>query len=231
MADLGQALGSALRLIATADADVVAAVRATLSFSLASATLASLLGVPLGTALALVPFRGRGLVVAAFDSLLAVPTVVVGLAVYAALSRQGPAGGLGLLFTPWAVVAGQTLLILPIVVSLSRSAIAAVDPIFAETARTLGAGSWRTAGAVLREALPGVQGACGTALGRAIGEVGVSMMLGGNIAGFTRTMTTVIALETSKGEFELALALGIVLLAAAFAVNAAVRATRREDGP
>lgn len=226
MSELGSAFGAALRLLLTADPDVMAAVRATVSFSLASATLASLLGVPAGAVLALVPFRGRGLLVAAADSLLAVPTVVVGLAVYAALSRQGPLGDLGLLFTPWAVVAGQTLLILPIVVSLSRSAIAAVDPLYAETARTLGAGPWRSAAAVLREARPGVQGACGTALGRAIGEVGVSMMLGGNIAGFTRTMTTVIALETSKGEFELALALGIALLAAAFAVNAAVRATR-----
>ena len=231
MSDLGQALGSALRLIVTADADVVAAVRATLSFSIASTTLASLIGVPLGAFLALRPFWGRRFVVAAFDSLLAVPTVVIGLAVYAALSRQGPLGSMGLLFTPWAIVAGQTLLILPIVVSLSRSAIASVDPIFAETARTLGGGPWRTGGAVIREALPGVRAACGTALGRAIGEVGVSMMLGGNIAGFTRTMTTVIALETSKGEFELALALGIVLLGAAFAVNAAVRSTRREAGP
>jgi len=225
--ELLQALGAALRLIVTADADVVAAVRATLSFSLASATFASLLGVPLGAFLALKPFRGRRFVVAAFDSLLAVPTVVVGLAVYAALSRQGPLGELGLLFTPWAIIAGQTLLILPIVVSLSRSAVAAVDPIFAETARTLGGGPGQTAAAVVREALPGVHSACGTALGRAIGEVGVSMMLGGNIAGFTRTMTTVIALETSKGEFELALALGIVLLAAAFAGNAAVRWPRR----
>ncbi len=231
MSDLAHALASALRMIVTADPDVIAAVKATLSFSLASTTLASLLGVPLGAALALVPFRGRKLVIAAFDSLLAVPTVVVGLAVYAALSRQGPLGGMGLLFTPWAIVTGQTLLILPIVVSLSRSAIASVEPIFAETALTLGAGPWRTATAVVHEAIPGVRAACGTALGRAIGEVGVSMMLGGNIAGFTRTMTTVIALETSKGEFELALALGITLLGAAFAVNAAVRAAKPGSAP
>ncbi len=224
MDDLGRALWTALGLIATADADVVAAVWASLRFSLASTLLASLLGVPLGAALATVRFRGRQTLIALSNTLLALPTVVVGLTVYALISRQGPAGGLGLLFTPYAVILGQTVLILPITVALSRAAVASVPAVYAETARTLGAGPWRTTGAVLREAREGVLAACGTAFGRVIGEVGVSMMLGGNIAGYTRTMTTVIALETSKGAFELALALGIVLLVAAFAVNLAVRA-------
>lgn len=228
MNDLASALAEALRLIVTADGDVVAAVWASLRFSLASTVLASAVGIPLGTALALVPFRGRGITVAVFDTLLALPTVVVGLTVYALLSRQGPMGGLGLLFTPWAIVIGQTLLIIPIVTALTRSAVASVDPVFADTARTLGAGPWRTGMALLGEARGGVLAACGTAFGRALGEVGVSMMLGGNIEGFTRTMTTVIALETSKGAFELALALGIVLLLAAFAVNLAVRVAQGE---
>ena len=226
MDELASALAEALRLIVTADGDVVAAVWASLRFSLASTVLASAIGVPLGTFLALVPFRGRRLAVSTFDTLLALPTVVVGLAVYAMLSRQGPAGGLGLLFTPWAIVIGQTVLITPIVTALTRAAVASVDPVFADTARTLGAGPWRTGLAVLGEARGGVLAACGTAFGRAIGEVGVSMMLGGNIEGFTRTMTTVIALETSKGEFELALALGLVLLVVAFAINLAVRSRR-----
>ena len=228
MGDLTSALVEALRLIVTADGDVVAAVWASLRFSLVSTTLAAAIGVPLGAVLALVPFRGRGITVAIFDTLLALPTVVVGLTVYALLSRQGPLGGLGLLFSPWAIIVGQTVLITPIVTALTRSAVASVDPIFADTARTLGAGPLRTGLAVLGEARGGVLAACGTAFGRAIGEVGVSMMLGGNIDGFTRTMTTVIALETSKGEFELALALGMVLLVVAFAVNVAVRSSRRE---
>ncbi len=228
MGDLAGSIGEALSLIVTADADVVAAVGASLRFSLTSTVLAGCIGVPLGAVLATVPFRGRRAVVSVFDTLLALPTVVVGLAVYALLSRQGPIGGLGLLFTPWAIVIGQTLLVIPIVVALSRSAVAAVDPVYADTARTLGATAWGAALAVLREARPGVLAACGTAFGRALGEVGVSMMLGGNIEGFTRTMTTVIALETSKGAFELALALGIVLLLAAFAVNLAVRMAQGE---
>jgi tungstate transport system permease protein len=225
--ELAPALGEALRLIVTADADVTSAVWASLRFSLASTALASLVGVPAGALLATTPFRGRATVVAVLDTLLALPTVVVGLAVYAMLSRQGPIGGFGLLFTPWAIVIGQTLLVLPIVTALTRSAVASVDPVFGETARTLGAGPLRVLGTIAYEARTGVLAACGTAFGRAIGEVGVSMMLGGNIEGFTRTMTTVIALETSKGEFELAMALGLVLLVAAFGVNLAVRALGR----
>ncbi|MDP7112191.1 MAG: ABC transporter permease [Myxococcota bacterium] len=224
MDDLGRALWTALGLIATADPDVVAAVWASLRFSLASTVLAALFGVPLGALLATGRFRGRQSLIALSNTLLALPTVVVGLTVYAMVSRQGPAGGLGLLFTPYAVILGQTVLILPITIALSRAAVAAVPSVFADTARTLGAGPWRTTWAVVREAREGVLAACGTAFGRVIGEVGVSMMLGGNIAGYTRTMTTVIALETSKGAFELALALGIVLLVAAFGINLAVRA-------
>lgn len=228
MEELVRSLGAALALIATADADVMKAVSASLRFSLSSTLLAGAIGVPLGACLATLRFTGRQAVVSLFDTLLALPTVVVGLGVYALLSRQGPLGELGLLFTPWAIIIGQTVLILPIVTALTRSAVAAVDPAFAATARTLGAGAWATVMAVLREARPGVLAACGTAFGRALGEVGVSMMLGGNIEGFTRTMTTVIALETSKGAFELALALGIVLLVGAFAINLAVRAAQRE---
>ncbi len=226
MTDLLEACGAALRLVATADADVVAAVSASVRFSATSTVLASVVGVPLGALLATGSFWGRRATVAVFDTLLALPTVVVGLMVYALLSRQGPLGGLGLLFTPGAIVIGQTVLVLPIVVALTHSAVAAVDPIFADTARTLGAGSWSTMLAVLREGRLGVLAACGTALGRALGEVGVSMMLGGNIDGFTRTMTTVIALETSKGDFELALALGLVLLVVAFGINLLVRLGR-----
>ncbi len=220
---LADAVVEALRMIASADPHVVAATWASLRFSVASTILASLIGIPIGAFLALGEFRLRRLVVAVLDTLLALPTVVVGLFVYALLCRQGPAGELGLLFTPYAIVIGQTVLIVPVVAALSRSAVAAVPRVYASTARTLGAGRASLWWVVLREARPGVLAACVTAFGRVIGEVGVSMMLGGNIAGYTRTITTVIALETRKGEFALALALGIILLVLAFAVNLAVR--------
>ena len=220
---LTDAVIDALRMIAAADPHVVAAVWASLRFSVASTLLASAIGIPIGALLALGRFRLQRLVVAVLDTLLALPTVVVGLFVYALLCRQGPGGELGLLFTPYAIVIGQTVLIVPVVAALSRSAIASVDTAFARSALTLGAGHLRVWQVVLREARPGILAACVTAYGRVIGEVGVSMMLGGNIAGYTRTITTVIALETRKGEFALALALGIILLVLAFAVNLAVR--------
>lgn len=220
---LADAVIEALRMIAAADPHVVAATWASLRFSVASTLLASLLGIPIGASLALGEFRLRRLIVAVLDTLLALPTVVVGLFVYALLCRQGPAGELGLLFTPYAIVIGQTVLIVPVVAALSRSAVAAVPWSYASAALTLGAGRASLWWVVLREARPGVLAACVTAFGRVIGEVGVSMMLGGNIAGYTRTITTVIALETRKGEFALALALGIILLVLAFVVNLVVR--------
>ncbi len=229
MGYLLEALLDSLRLIVTADGDLVAAVWASLRFSVTSTVLASLIGIPAGVALAIVRFPGRRLAVTTLNTLLALPTVVVGLLVYGLVCREGPAGGLGLLFTPYAIILGQMVLIVPIVTALTRGAVAAVDPLVKDTALTLGAGPLRTLWIVLREARAGVLVAIGTAYGRVIGEVGVSMMLGGNIDGYTRTITTVIALETKKGAFTLALALGIVLMLVAFAVNFAVRFWDRED--
>lgn len=230
MAYLLDALLGALRLIVTADADLFNAVWASLRFSVTSTVLASLIGIPAGVALAVVRFPGRKLAVTSLNTLLALPTVVVGLMVYGIICREGPAGGMGLLFTPYAIIIGQMVLIVPIVTALTRGAVAAVDPVVKDTALTLGAGRLSTLWIVLREARAGVLVAIGTAYGRVIGEVGVSMMLGGNIDGYTRTITTVIALETKKGAFTLALALGIVLLLVAFAVNFTVRYWDREDG-
>jgi len=223
---LAQAVVDALRLIVTLDSDVLVASWASLRFAGVATVLASLVGIPAGVALALARFPGRRLLVMLTNTLLAVPTVVVGLFVYALICRQGPLGPAGLLFTPWAVILGQAVLILPLVVALVRAAVAAVDPVYADTARTLGAGPIRTMAVVLREARGGIAVASVTSFGRAIGEVGVAMMLGGNIAGYTRTITTVIALETSKGEFALAVALGLVLLVIALAVNGAVQLVR-----
>ena len=220
---LQQSIVEALRLIAALDPDVVEAVWASLRFACASTLLACALGIPAGTVLATRLFPARRLCVTVVNTLLALPTVVVGLFVYALICRQGPLGGLGLLYTPYGIIAGQTVLIFPLVTALTNSAVASVDPVYRETARTLGAGALLCGWVVLREARTGILVAGVTAFGRVAGEVGVAMMLGGNIAGFTRTITTVIALETSKGAFALALALGLVLLVVSFTVNAAVQ--------
>jgi tungstate transport system permease protein len=150
---------------------------------------------------------------------MAVPTVVVGLFFYALLSRRGPLGNLAWLFTPKGIAAGLSVLALPLVVNLTLAAIQGLDSRLILTCRSLGATACQQTLMILREARFAVTAAVVVAFGRVVSEVGIAMMLGGNIKGFTRTMTTAIALETSKGEFELALALGIFLLAVAFLVN------------
>ena len=150
---------------------------------------------------------------------MAVPTVVVGLFVYGFLSRQGPLGALGLLFTPTAIVIGGTLLASPIVANYTLASVQGADPRILPTARTLGAGRFRAAATLVAEIRFGVFAAVIAGFGRVVAEVGVAMMLGGNIRGYTRTMTTAIALETSKGEFSFGMALGIVLMTVALIVN------------
>ncbi len=200
-------------------AEVYSIVWISLKVVLIATGLASLMGVPLGFSIAIGRFPGRHFVISVFNTLLAMPTVVIGLMLYALLARRGPLGDLGLMFTPSAVVIGEVLLALPIIVALTIAAVHAVDPRVRETAFSLGAGPTRSALAVLAEASLAICSAVVTGFGRIIAEVGVAMMLGGNIRGYTRTMTTAIALETSKGEFELALALGVILLLIAFVVN------------
>ena len=215
-------LVQALRLIFSGDREVYAIAFTSLRFSAASVVIGALLSLPLGFGLAFRRFRGRGFVLAVLHTLLAIPTVVVGLFVYSLISRAGPLGGLGLLFTPAAVVIGQTLLCLPLITSFTHGALARVDPRLGETLTTLGASRWDVFRMTLRECRVGILAAVLAGFGRVIGEVGVAMMLGGNIRWYTRTLTTAIALETSKGEFELGLALGLVLLVIAFAVNLAL---------
>jgi tungstate transport system permease protein len=181
---------------------------------------AAIVGVPSGIALALWRFPMRGVVRLLLNSLMAMPTVVIGLVVYGILSRQGPAGSLGLLFTPKAIVIGQAILALPIISNYTLSAIEGADPAILPTARTLGASNLQSMVQLAREVRFGVIAAVIAGFGRVVSEVGVAMMLGGNIRFFTRTMTTAIALETSKGEFAFGLALGIILMAVALAVNA-----------
>jgi tungstate transport system permease protein len=182
--------------------------------------IACIPGIPLGVLIALRRFRGRRVVLAILSSLMALPTVVVGLVVYSLISRSGPLGSLGMLFTPNAVILGQAILAFPIVTSMTASALSRLDPLFPEVLATLGANRRNILWMSVREARGAVLSASLAAFGRVVGEVGAAMMLGGNIRWYTRTITTAIALETSKGEFELGLALGIILMITSLGVNA-----------
>jgi tungstate transport system permease protein len=216
---LFESLRAALQLILSLDPEVVGAVWTSLYTSMAGILLAALVGIPAGTLIGVGRFTGRRAVLTLLNTLMALPTVVVGLVIYGFLSRQGPLGPLGLLFTPVAMIIGQTVLAAPIVANYTVAAVAGADPRIMTTALTLGAGHLRAAWQLLLEVRFGVMAAVVAGFGRVIAEVGVAMMLGGNIRGYTRTMTTAIALETSKGEFAFGLALGLVLMTVALVVN------------
>lgn len=224
-----ESLRRAVQLLLAGDPEVYFIAWVSLRLSLSSVLIASLLGLPLGFLLGLRPFRARRLIVAALSTLMALPTVVVGLFVYLLISRSGPLGFLGMLFRPGAVIVGQSLLCLPIIVSLVYSALSRTDRRLPETLVTLGASRRQLFWMVLREARVAILSALLAGFGRLIGEVGVSMMLGGNIRWYTRTLTTAIALETSKGESEQALALGTILLLIALLVNLLLHAMVRHE--
>ena len=212
-------LGAALGMIINLNQDVASAVWVSLYTSLLAIVIAALIGIPIGAAIGLGRFPGRRLLTTLLNTLMALPTVVVGLVLFGLFSRQGPLGPLGLLFTPWAMIAGQVVLAIPIVANYTLAAVAGADPRILPTALTLGAGRLRGAWQLLLEVRFGMMAAIVAGFGRVIAEVGVAMMLGGNIRGTTRTMTTAIALETSKGEFAFGLALGIVLMSVALIIN------------
>ena len=220
---LVDALTNALKLIFSGDAQVGAAVFVSLQVAGTATVISTVLGVPLGFGVAVGRFRGRQLVITLLNTLLALPTVVVGLFVYTFIARRSLLGPLDLLFTKKAMVLGEVVLALPIVVALTSSAVASLDRAVRETAITLGAGRLHTSFTMVWEGRFALMAAIAAAFGRLIGEVGVSMILGGNIAASTRNITTAIALETSKGEFSLAMALGIVLLVVALGVNFLLR--------
>ena len=219
MGYLGDSFLKALELILGFDIDVRLAVWTSLYTSCVSIMIAALLGIPTGLWLGLKRFPGRNLLLTLLNTLMAMPPVVVGLLLFGLLSRQGPLGPLGLLFTPLAMIAGQTVLAAPIVANLVLAAVAGADRRIVSTALTLGASQLQAAIKLLSEIRFGVMAAVIAGFGRVIAEVGVAMMLGGNIRNSTRTMTTAIALETSKGEFAFGLALGIILLSVALIVN------------
>jgi tungstate transport system permease protein len=227
MEDIGQAFALAARLVASGDGELMGIVLLSLRVSLTATALAFVLGAPLGAALATAAFPGRQAVVVAVNALLGLPPVVVGLLVYVTLSRAGALGSLGLLFTPSAMIVAQTLLALPIVVALTHRTAAATWADYGDALTVDGASRIRTLRELLAMGRSGLVTVFLAAFGRAIAEVGAILMVGGNIRGETRTMTTAIALETTKGELALALALGLILLGLSLAVSAAAFALER----
>jgi tungstate transport system permease protein len=212
-------LKSAVGMIFSLDPEVLAISKVSIQVSFLSTLIASLIAFPLGVLIASREFWGKRFVVILMNMLLSLPTIVVGLTVYAFFSRQGPFGGLGLLFTPAAMVIGQAILATPIICAMVMSAMEKLDPRVKETALTLGADAFQTMMIQLKEIKHLVALAILAGFGRVFAEVGISMMVGGNIRHFTRNITTAIALQTQKGEFELGLALGIILLSVAFVVS------------
>lgn len=211
--------GAAVALLLRLDVELLHIVGVSLNVSFWSTMAACLLGVPAGFSIGITSFRGKQAVITFFNTMLALPTVVIGLLVYSFLSRRGMLGSLGWLYTQKAMIVGQIILITPIVIAFTIAAVSRLDDRYRRTALALGASAWQVAMVVLREARFSIMAAVVAAFGRVISEIGISMMLGGNAKGFTRTMTTAMALEYDKGEFVLALALGIVLLAISLGVN------------
>ena len=214
-----QGLITAFGLLAHGDPETMSAIYATVMASSLSMAATLALGIPLGFMLGHNEFPGKPAVKVVVDTLLAFPTVVIGLVVYAFLTKHGPFGHWGLLFTIPGIAVGQALLGLPVVTALVSKAVESQDEALRFTLLTLGANARQAAQTCLWEARWAVMLAAVTAYGRIVSEVGISMMVGGNIKWHTRTITTAIALETGKGEFAMGIALGIVLLAVAFAVN------------
>jgi tungstate transport system permease protein len=223
MTELSDAFVTAFRLVASFDPALREIVLLSLQVSLAAVAAASLVALPLGAALALLRFPGRGTLTVLFNAMMGLPPVVVGLVVYLLLSRSGPLGVLGLLFTPTAMIVAQTVLILPIVASLARESSEGLWSEYREQLASFGVGPGRAIGTVLWDGRHALATAVLAGFGRASAEVGAVMIVGGNIDHVTRVMTTAIALETSKGDLALALALGFILIALTIGLSGAAQ--------
>jgi len=219
LTELWDGLVTALKLIVSLNPEVMEIAGRSLAISATSSTIAALICLPLGAVIHSNKFPGKRTLINIVQTLFSLPTVAVGLFVFVLFSRAGPIGGLDIMFTPVVMVIGQVILISPIMLGLTVSALSGVDKTIADTAISLGASGFQTAVITLREARFAVLAGLIMGFGRAISEVGLSLMVGGNIAGFTRTITTTISLETSKGDLELALALGIILIVIALVIN------------
>lgn len=217
---MGEPFATAFGLLVAGDPALMQTIRLSLSVTLTAVVVACVIGLPLGAALALGRFPGRGAVIVFFNALMGLPPVVAGLVVYLMLSRSGPLGDLGLLFTPEAMILAQIVLVLPIVVSLTRSVVEDMWSEYSEQLRSLGAGRLRAVPTLLWDGRVSLLTGVVAGFGRASAEVGAVLIVGGNIAGHTRTMTTAITLETSRGNLGLAVALGIILLSLTLLLNA-----------
>ena len=217
---------SAWQLILDGDATLFAIVRLSLAVSLLAVVMAALIGMPIGALLALTRFPGRSVFIILLNALMGLPPVAAGLAVYLLLSRSGPLGALGILFTPAAMVVAQTILIIPIIAAPTRQTIEDLWSEYRDELSAMGVGPVGRMMTLLWDARFSLLTALLAGFGRAAAEVGAVMIVGGNIAGFTRTMTTTIALETSKGDLPLAMGLGLILVAIVITINAAVWGTR-----
>jgi tungstate transport system permease protein len=226
MNDLAQAFDAAFALIGRLDAQLIEIVVLSLKVSLSAVVIAALLGLPLGAILAVARFRGRQAIIVLLNALMGLPPVVVGLVVYLLLSRAGPLGPLGILFTPTAMVIAQVILITPIIAALSRQSIEDAWHEYEEQLRSLGANRYTASLTLLWDTRFSLVTILLAGFGRAAAEVGAVMIVGGNIDGVTRVMTTAIALETSKGDLPLALGLGVILVGLVITLNAAASLIR-----
>lgn len=226
MGDFGAAFATALRLVGSLDASLIEIVALSLKVSLTAVVIASLIGLPLGATLAVARFRGRRTLIVIINTLMALPSVVVGLLVYMMLSNSGPLGVLQLLYSPTAMIIAQSILVTPIVAALARQTIKDLNGEYDEQLRAFGLTTLERVQTLLYEGRMRLATVLLAAFGRAIAEVGAVIVVGGNINHVTRTMTTAIALETSRGDLGLALALGLILLTLALGINALVLALR-----
>ena len=219
MTEIWHGLTKAIELIISLDPEVMEISWRSLRISLTSSLLASMICIPLGSVIHFRSFPGKRILISLIQTFFSIPTVTIGLFVFVLFSRTGPLGGLNLLLTPTVMVLGQMILITPILLGLTISAVSGVDRAILDTARSLGASGFQTAIIVLKEARFAVIAAVIMGFSRAISEVGIAIMVGGNFRGFTRVITTAIALETSRGDLELAIALGIILVFVALVIN------------
>ncbi|GBE05445.1 MAG TPA: ABC transporter permease subunit [Nitrospirae bacterium] len=228
MHSISEGLIKAFSLIGSFDADLLKIIFLTLEVSGVALLIATALGLPLGALVGLRKFPLQRVAISLMNTFMGLPPVVVGLFLYLILSRSGPLGFMGLLYTPLAMILAQTILALPIIASLSHSAIVNVDPIIRQASITLGATPVQVTLNIMKEARYGIMSGIIAGLGRVMAEVGAVLIVGGNIAGYTRVMTTTIALETDKGNFELAIALGIILLVLSLAINMFLHLVQRK---
>jgi tungstate transport system permease protein len=229
MISIMEGFSNAFSLILHLNAELLGIILLSIRVSGTALVVATLAGLPLAALLGFRKFPLKGLVISVLNTFMGLPPVVVGLFVYLLLSRSGPLGFMALLYTPAAMIIAQSILAFPIVSSLSHSAIVSVDPIIKQASMTLGATPFQISVTIIKEARHGIMAGIIAAFGRVMAEVGAILIVGGNIAGFTRVMTTTIALETDKGNFELALALGIILLTISLLINSALHLIQKKN--